>query len=243
MKKLPNVFMRKNTVFALNLLGNKELNFKGNVSWRGRSFSCMKVEEERKRGTRVQLMVSVQEYKRNLSYRDMKRKYKKVLKEEKTDLEELKKKEKNVSSTTLNAMKANMPEVASGKGDNSSKAQLYFDSMQRIMDEYVPPLTHPSIFSREGWNSRKKVWKNWMTNLYFWWQAKNKNPGSKMDKKEFLLQAETVYTYFNQALASRDLQALADVSTLEALTKVKNQIVKKKPLPPGVQQEWVGKVR
>ena len=135
--------------------------------------------------------------KREMSgHRDMKRKIKKMMKEQGGEAEM----EKN---TPKNIPKPSGPMMNSMMNQNLSKEQkinqnIYFGSLTKIIDDYAPPSKHPSLLSIEGLKSRKKHIQNYFISWYFWWQMRNKNPGNRIDRKNFLITAEKIYLTFNQ---------------------------------------------
>ena len=170
----------------------------------------------------------------------MKRKMKQMMKEQGDKLQNMENLPKSVPKSSASKLNMVMDQNASQE-EKLEQQNIYLGSLQRIIDDYAPPLNHPSLFSKEGLKSRKKEIQNTFMSYYFLYQLRSKNPGTKIDKKSFLVSAEKIYLAYNHALASRDTNVLSSITTPDMFSNVKD-IIKKKPLPKGVTQEWIGKV-
>lgn len=106
------------------------------------------------------------------------------------------------------------------------KQRLYISSPSQLISPFIPPVSHPSIFSRSGIVSRFQSFKNKLVSLICAQQIRNKLKPfkEKFNQRIFRSTAINLYTEINKAIANNDTSKLRQMITENMFTTLSREV-------------------
>jgi len=116
--------------------------------------------------------------------------------------------------------------TAARKLSMPQRQKLYISSPAQLLSPFIPPSSHPSLFSWSGWSSRLRSLRNFFVSSISTQQIRSrlKTFKEKFSSREFRSVAANLYSEINKAIAAGDAGKLRSLLTETMYTTTAKEV-------------------